>query len=245
MERTLHAVPRLKDVVREQIRVVTLALRPVAMVAAMVFGFLTVVIVADMIGGNAGSWFDAGEASPILLFAFLLPFAVWRTEKQYGPSFLWTLPVDRRLLALAKVFAGWVWLITAVAMVIAWHRLLALLSGVSGTTTISPVALIGATTAYLFGSAFVLGLRHPLRWLFGAGSIVLIVGMLREATRGPRGTDAINPPARFEAAFAHAETLWLTLSQPAHWTIATIVSVLAGLAALWAALSRHRERRRD
>jgi hypothetical protein len=63
------------------------------------------------------------------LVGLLLPIVVWRGEHRFGAGFLWTLPVDRRRHALAKVFAGWVWLIGGVALFVLWSLALTLLSG--------------------------------------------------------------------------------------------------------------------
>jgi hypothetical protein len=57
------------------------------------------------------------------------PIVVWRGEERFGASFLWTLPVDRWRHALAKVFAGWVWLMGGVALFVLWSLALTLLSG--------------------------------------------------------------------------------------------------------------------
>ena len=60
------------------------------------------------------------------MLGLLLPIGVWKGEERFGPGFLWTLPVDRRRHALAKVFAGWVWLMGAVALFVLWLLALAL-----------------------------------------------------------------------------------------------------------------------
>ena len=39
------------------------------------------------------------------LIGALLPIAVWARDARFGPSFLWTVPVDRRRHALIKVLA--------------------------------------------------------------------------------------------------------------------------------------------
>jgi hypothetical protein len=63
------------------------------------------------------------------LLALVFPIAVWRGEDRFGPGFLWTFPVDRRRHALTKVFAGWIWLMSAVALFVLWLLALTLLSG--------------------------------------------------------------------------------------------------------------------
>jgi hypothetical protein len=235
---TLHPTPRARDVVREQVRVVGLGLLRQALVLAIVLGIVTVVIATDIARGNAATWFDSEEWSPIGLVAFLLPFAVWRTDRPFGPAFFWTLPVDRRRLALARVFAGWVWLMTALAVFVSWQLALAALSGVARAETVPFIAFPGATALYLLGSAVVLGLRHPLRWLFGTAGVVFLLGTLNHAV------DTLVSSSLFDAPMRDAMTAWETLSAPAQWAIASFLWVGAGLIALWVAVSRHGERRR-
>jgi hypothetical protein len=241
---TLHPTPRGRDVVAEQIRSVGLGLRPIALGVAAAVAFVTVMIAIDTVCGRAESWFDTGEWAPLMFFAFLLPFAVWWRDKRFAPAFLWSLPVDRRRLALAKVFAGWLWMVLALAAIILWQRALAVLTGVAHPQTISLVSFGGLTAAYLFGSAAVLGLRDPVRWLVGAVGVIFLIGMFNNATRHPHGGDAIDRSVVLQTAFACMDATWRSTPQSWQRLIATTVSILAALAALSAALARHRERRR-
>jgi hypothetical protein len=236
MQVSLHPAPRVRDVVREQIRIVGLSLRREAMVVAVVLGIVTLVIGIDIVGGRGATWFDSdNDWSTIVLASFFFPFAVWRRERRFGPAFLWTLPVDRRRLAFARAFAGWVWLMTALAIYAVWQLALAFLSGVPDARTVPLVAFIGATAMYLFGSALVLGLRHPLRWLLGTFSVLFFLGMFREALRlGPSDLNALLSSSGF---------LSMVEDAAARWAITTLLGLGAGLAALWAAISRHRENR--
>src|SRR6185436_1526559 len=94
MEVTLHPTPRWRDVVLEQIRIVGLSLRTGALVAAVVLAVVTLIVGRELARGGPG--FDSQQPFPTALVSFLLPFAVWRTERSFGPAFLWTLPADRR-----------------------------------------------------------------------------------------------------------------------------------------------------
>lgn len=237
MEVTLHPTPRWRDVVLEQIRIVGLSLRPVALVVAVVLGAGTLVIGSEIAGGGPG--FDSHDILPTAVISFFYPFAVWRSDKRFGPAFLWTLPVDRPRLALAKVFAGWVWLMAALAFFATWLFALALIARASPAEILVRIPVIATVATYLFGSALVLGLRHPLRWLLGtAGSIILLARVF-----DPDDVSLLASSGLFSAV-QRAAALWETLPGQAQWAIPTFLLLGAGLAALWAAASRHRERRR-
>lgn len=272
MEVTLHPAPRGRDAVLEQIRIVGLGLRREALVAAVVLGIVTLAIASEIVRGGAGIQLDSDASAPIGAAAFLFPFAVWRGERRFGPAFLWTLPVDRRRLALAKAFAGWVWLMAALAMFGVWLLALPLLPHV---TAVPPAAVppslrwlapfTGATAMYLLGSALVLGLRHPLRWLLGTAGVLCLLavlnealghtangelrivawsGVLRWAVYGPYGLYTLLSSSGFFAAAEDAAAVWQKLPHLARWAATTFLWLGAGLAALWAAASRHGERRR-
>ena len=243
IEVTLHPGPRWRDVVLEQVRMVGLSLRREALVAAAVLAAGTVVIVGEVALGGPG--FDSTEIFPTALIAFLFPFAVWWREKRFGPALLWTFPVERRRLALAKVFAGGVWLTVALAFFVAWLLALGLLAGASPARTVLRVPLVPTIGMYLFGSALVLGLRHPLRWLLGGVGVLFLMGKVGDAISRPDDSEwQYVPGARaFFAAVQQALAAWVTLPEAAQSAITTFLWFGAGLAALWAAASRHRERR--
>ncbi len=234
----LHAAPRMREVVREQIRIVGLALRREALVVAVVLGTATLVIAVDITRGSAASWFDSDEWAALGVVAFLSPFAVWRRERRFGPAFLWTLPVDRRRLALARVFAGWVWLMLALAVFTAWERTMALISGIPNAEVVRLDAFIGTTLTYLLGSALVLGSRHPLRWLLGTVGVFLLLGTLNRLLG--LGPDGVLDERLSATGFFSAIRSWRTLPQLAQWAIATVLS----FGALSVAVSRRGERRR-
>lgn len=242
---TLHPMPRWRDVVHEQVRVVGLSLRTAALVFAIVLGVSTLMVGSELLRGGPG--FDSNDSFPTALVSFLFPFAVWRGESRFGPAFLWTLPVDRRRLALAKVFAGWVWLMAALAVFVSWLLALALLSPATPAAQVLVRIPFTATLAtYLLGSALVLGLRHPLRWLFGAAGVLFLMGTLSDVLSQPDDGEWQYVPGAnaFFSAAERAAALWQTLPDPVRWSITTFLWFGAGAAALWVAASRHRERRR-
>lgn len=243
MEVTLHPKPRWRDVVLEQIRIVGLSLRPVGLVLAVVLGIGTYAIGIEILGGGPG--FDSDEMLPTALISFFFPFAVWRGERRFGPAFLWTLPVDRRRLALARVFAGLVWLMAAVAAFVSWLLVLALIARATPEYQVARIPYVETIAAYLFGSALLVGLRHPLRWLLGAAGVLFLTGNLSQMLEQFYGVQSVMGSRRLYYAATGAGDVWLGLPDLAQWAIATFLLLGAGLAALWAAASRHRERRRN
>jgi hypothetical protein len=133
------------------------------------------------------------------------------------------------------------------------------------------VPFTAATACYLLASAFALGTRRPLRWVVGAvvayvlatfagaeASVQLGVGWLdhapgrlMELLLGSRyGLDAVLT-ARLESlgtrttlTTGERTMVWWSVPDLADWGAATLLWTAAGLLALWAAASRHRERRR-
>jgi hypothetical protein len=172
----------------------------------------TATIVSEIVTGGPG--FDSNETFPTALIAFLYPFAVWRGEKRFGPALLWTFPVERRRLALARVFAGFVWLLAGLAFFVCWLLILGFLAKASPEHTVLRIPFVATIAMYLFGSAVVVGLRHPLQWIIGAAGVLFLTGTLTNVIIQP-------DPGRWQY-------IWLG----------------AGLAALWVAASRHRERHR-
>lgn len=244
MNVTLHETPRWRDVVLAQIRMLGLSLRPAALVVAAVLAIATAMIVGEIIGGGPG--FDARETFPTAVIAFLYPFAVWRSEKRFGAAFLWTLPVERRSLALTKALAGFVWLMVALAVFLCWLLVLGMSAGASAAHTVARIPWTATVAMYLFGSALVLGLRHPLRWLIGAAGVMFLMGNLSDLLTQPNdGEWRYVPGARaFFSTVSDAAATWLTIPEPARRVISILIFVGAGFAALWAAACRHRDRRK-
>jgi hypothetical protein len=170
---TLHPTPKWRDVVREQVRFVGLSLRREALVVAAVLAVGTLVIGSEIARGGPG--FDSAEPFPTAVIFFLYPFAVWKGERRFGAAFLWTLPVERRGLALARVFAGFVWMLAALALFAAWLSALALLAHAPPARIVLRIPFTATVACYLLGSALVVGLRHPLRWLLGGAGLLFLL----------------------------------------------------------------------
>ena len=295
-------LPRLRVVLREQVRATGLALRRAALIVAVLALLITIVVALQ--GVSMGPVINLYEWPTMLpgLMGALLPVAVWARDERFGPGFLWTLPVDRRRHALTKALAGWVWLMAGVALVALWLLALSLAGGgrvlppetlyvvdarvvalgpidraALGTAAWAPGPLLwlvpftAATATYLLGSALLLGSRHPLRWVIGtvlsfvflsvageAASASLSTGWLADfpsrqvhaLVEGRYGLDAVltaRTATQSTTAFlttGERVVVWWGVPDLADWRIATLLWTGAGLLALWAAASRHRERRR-
>ncbi len=136
-------------------------------------------------------------ASFAVLAALLLPLVVWKGERRFGDTPLWSLPVDHRRHALLKVAAGWVWLLAILGAALVWVTLTVLASGGAlgvdevrllildpvGATAGTPGAtesvrwttpwwewalpFTSATAAYLLASTLMLATARPLFWAAG------------------------------------------------------------------------------
>ncbi len=134
------------------------------------------------------------------------------------------------------------------------------------------VPFTAATATYLLASALALGTRHPLRWVVGIVLANLFASMMSQAAsaQGGRAGWLADAPARAletlvvgrygldamltarAASLDNFATLttgelavvWSAVPELAHWIVATLLWTGAGLLALWAAASRHREGRR-
>lgn len=294
----LHSTPRPRDVLGVQVRAVGCALRGPAIVVGALAALAILLIAFEFMRNS--EVIDFHPERQELLFGMLglvLPIGIWMGEERIGSGFLWTLPVDRRWHAVAKVFAGWVWLMGAVTLFVLCLLALTLLSGgnmlaeeslrlissfsfpAGGTLDAGVVQTVqwipepilwlvpftAATGTYLLASAMALGVRHPLRWIVGTVlALYLIVGVSEDANAewlattsgrllrglfdGPYGLDALltarTGSLKTEATLSTGETVvvWRALPDLGQWAIATLLWTGAGLVALIAAASRHRER---
>ncbi|HYW32570.1 MAG TPA: hypothetical protein VE869_13820 [Gemmatimonas sp.] len=134
------------------------------------------------------------------------------------------------------------------------------------------VPFVSATATYLLASAFMVGVRHPLRWIVGAvvtfpvasaishvGSRML--GMLwmthlpeRAVTgllEGRYGLEALvtlrtwSLDRRMHLTSGERIHVWSAVPDLGDWRIAALLWTGAGALAVWFAASRHRERRRE
>jgi hypothetical protein len=217
---TRHVPPRARAVVGEQVRAVGLALRAPALAAAALLAVATAIAAADLRRGGGDGGFHPELSTLPSAAGLLLPAFVWRGEPRFGPSFFWTLPVDRRRHALAKVLAGWAWLMAAVALFSLWLLAFALASG-GGVLADEAVRLLpGAPPAGLpipqpvdaAALQTARWSREPLLWLV--------------------------PFTSATAAYAIASAAALGLRHPLRWLAGAALALLLSLAVIRAADAR-------
>lgn len=202
--------PELGAVWKEQLRVTRLAF---GREAALVLGALALLLLAGVLAARfpalaalldssspGTARFDPAEpgfAFVGVVIALVFCVLVWRGERPFGDSPLWSLPVDHRRHTLMKVAAGWVWLMAILGTAYLLLVLATIASGgVLGADEVRAVItdssaffagdagatrdvawttpwwewvapLSAATAAYLAASALWLGVRLPLVWAVG------------------------------------------------------------------------------
>ena len=205
---TIVRTPSTKVVAMEQLRVVGLALRREALLLCaglVIFGM--VVAVAEDLQGQQVTLEPEVLGYLAMLVALVAPLAVWKGERLFGESQLWTTPVDHARHARLKIISGWVWLMAMVSV-----GLLAIVSSVwlnGGSLGVDETRLLvsdpvlarsgggqitrvpwssppwqwalpftASTAAYLAASAFLIGIRRPVAWGVGCWLAFLAFGML-------------------------------------------------------------------
>jgi hypothetical protein len=201
-------MPSTKVVAMEQLRVVGLAVRREGLLLCtglVIFG-LIVAVVEDLQGQQVTLEPEIlGYLA--MLVALVAPLGVWKGERLFGESELWTMPVDHARHARLKIVSGWVWLMALISF-----GLLAMVSGVwlngaslgvdetrllvsdpvlarSGGGQITRVPwssppwqwalpFTASTAVYLAASAFLIGLRRPVVWGVGGWLAFLAFGLL-------------------------------------------------------------------
>lgn len=149
------------------------------------------------------------DPTPVLgtlaaFMALLFPLALWKGERRFADTPLWSLPVDHSRHVLVKVATGWAWLFLLVGGAMLYFLALAVLGGSTlGVEHVRHVLLapagagagpatevvrwtthwwewllplVAATAAYLVATALVLGTRHPVPWAVGLWLLVLVTG---------------------------------------------------------------------
>jgi hypothetical protein len=219
-EATIVRTPSTKVVAMEQLRLVGLAIRREALLlcAGLVIFAMMVAIAEDLQGQQV-------DLEPeilgylALLLAVVTPLGVWKGEKLFGDSQLWTMPVDHARHARLKILSGWVWLMAMITLgllgIVSSMWLIGGSIGVDETRLLvadpaqarlglgeitrvqwsTPpwqwmVPFTAATAGYLAASAFLVGLRRPVHWGIACWLAFLAFGLLSASGIGWLATAA-------------------------------------------------------
>jgi len=251
---SLHPVPRLGDVVREQIRAVELGLRREALFFLALLGTIAAfgISVAVREAGrtnHAVSLYGPGAAIPIALVGLLIPLGVWRDEGPARRAYHWAMPVARVPHAIARVGAGWIWLAAGVAIYVPYVAgLSALMNSITGAPQMQSaipawhwaVPFTAGTVGYLFGSAAVIGSDHPIRWIGGLWiALLAIIGFLE-----PFGMSGVRRAlvSIFSGDYGMGAVVAGGTKGMGPWLIATLLWSVVGAAILCVAMYRRADR---
>lgn len=205
---TMPSVPATRAVMREQVAAAGILLRGELLLLAGLMGAVTVLMFAGVARTGRGTDFYLPDmAAPAMIVGLLTPLALWRSEGPSRRDYFRAMPVGRPVHTLARLLAGWGWLLLVVAGYLAWGTGLALLLG--GDVSLGPVrtrvlqpTLAGsdrlldfgmaghawlwlvpfsaATVGYLAASIVALVTDHPWRWFGLAILAFLLVALVAE-----------------------------------------------------------------
>lgn len=266
----------------EQIRILGLGLRREGMIIGGLVLLVTGMALFDAFERDSRLDFPTDASFVLPLLALVAPFAIWKGERLFGNAHLWSLPVERSTHALIKVLAGAFWVYAALLAIFVWLVALAAMTGgavfgpqerllIDGPAMAEDLRTIQWTTppwqwaslltgtliAYLLGSALVLGVRYPLRWIAGVLFALMLASAVSERAAenitqvlliGPFGLDNVlsGGTERLDVAVrlpnGDIAVAWQGLPTVGPWAAATALWFVIASAALWLAAWRHRER---
>lgn len=267
---SLHAPPRWEAVVTEQVRSVGLVLRDGGALLAAVFGALSTLAIflandARVVGSLQPNDVISLDLSyrpemsiVVALIGLVLPFVVWQEEDPARRLYHWSMPVSRDAHALAKIFAGWFWLMGMTALFLGTvaltsHVVVRLLGIPASTEDISPwvwlVPFGSATIGYGLVSALAVGCRRPLVPVVAVCAsyqmLLFAVGALNRPAALRNATALVFGDLGLMSTLAGRIPLdvYGTTSVPSWWAWLAQMTLwgLASAALLWWAVSRHRE----
>jgi len=142
-----NPTPHLWTVILTQVRLIGGALHKPALVATGLVLLTTMLVAIEWTDSRAPIAFRPEHYILPAILAVLSPIGIWTKEERFGAGLFWTLPVDRRRHALTRVFAGWIWLMATVALLMAWLLALTVLTGGSVLTEEDRRVLVSATAS--------------------------------------------------------------------------------------------------
>lgn len=189
----LHPTPPLRAVLVEQIRIVGSTLKRLGIAFGGLFALGTILILVNRPPDPVSFELNYFTLSVMALFGVAIPLFLWRgAESPFSSGFPWTLPVEKAQHALARVGAGWVWLMVAVVVFIVWQSVNTLLSGgtLGGSETWLLAAPAGTVEDRMDPATMTSVVWSQPGWLFlvpfvGATGVYLLISALFLAVRHP------------------------------------------------------------
>jgi hypothetical protein len=127
MQMQLQPLPKLRDVVRAKFVITGRAVQLPVIAVTVIVAIATVIIFASR-DAVPIDFVPEQQMLPAII-GLLLPLLVWPGGVRSGTGLFWTLPFDRQRHALARVFAGWTWLMILIAAFGLWQAIATLVTG--------------------------------------------------------------------------------------------------------------------
>jgi hypothetical protein len=189
----LHPIPNFRGVLVEQIRIVGPTLRLPGVIFGGLFALGTILILVNRPPDPVSFGLNYFNLSVMALFGAAIPLFLWRgAESPFKAGFSWTLPVERARHAMARVGAGWFWLMMAVAVFILWQAVNTLLSGgaLTGSESWLLAAPAGTVEDRMDPASMTAVVWSQPGWMLvvpfvGATGVYLLTSALFLATRYP------------------------------------------------------------
>lgn len=174
---TTTTTPGFGIVLRQQMRLLWLSRRPQLLAALMVGSFLMMRAVVWWTNTRTGSMtLDAilfTQVTPLIMaIGGAWGIIVWRDDPPKHRRYHWSLPVDMTHHDLARVLAGALWLLAAIAVYFAVGSMLALADGTAaelrhGAGFTALHYALAPLLAYMLMSGFGVASNRPFEWALG------------------------------------------------------------------------------
>jgi hypothetical protein len=273
MNRTDRAVPHAGGILREQMRTVShfpgryILLGAAALALTVVVGLIVVRRSPALASHPPIFWTES--VSQLVLLSFAFPVAVWWSLPLRRRGYEFAMPTRPSVVTLSRTAAGLIWLLAIVVGLLVGAGVVAkVLDGQVGVYSrigseyqvvprwywITP--LVSASIAYAFGSALVIGTKHPIvSGVAGAYALMILgevaenvggsLGWLDRLAHGPFGLVPVltGLTKRLEATPASGGVPVFAGMYPVFWTWLTSATTWAALAAiaLFLAVRRHHD----
>lgn len=200
---SVRRVPRLREVLRAQVRATGFTLRFAIVLAAMWAVVATIFVALQVAEGDMPANLHAQPSALPGIIGALLPVGLWAREERFGPGYMWTLPVDRTTHALIRVLAGWTWLMAGAVLYVTCQLVLAISAG----GDVLPVETLHVLTTSVRG-------RGPLE-----------PDALQAVRWAPGASVWLVPFTAATATYLLASAAMLGIRRPFRWALAAVLTL--------------------